>query len=420
MFQLMLKDNVCAEFDITDSSIATELTSFKVVGILPINCTERNFVKWLESRNASKHREHLSAYLNKLGIFSTYGYLKVTHGISINDCFWVRDSAEAVNWKDVSPYTNEYNEVIQRLAFDGVGLYGEELSPTSPEFGTSGTFDKCWVREDGNIFMIKRGSDIASNSGLEPYCEVLASQVFSSMRAGIPYKLIKYHDKIASKCKLFNNEDRSFIPYGNLGRSTDTASILRFYDDLNSDIFRRILVCDALTLNIDRHIGNHGVFYSSEEQRILSAAPGYDYNLSMCPYLTRDDFADFPANYVKYMPKFGMSFIAVAREVMTPSIRRDLINLKGIKLELPFYTKEFQKERCEWMSELVNIQIENILSGGEIKAPEFHVDKISNCMRYRLKLGLTEDQWVTEVPRLMKIFEISRMEELEQEIAKLI
>lgn len=57
---------------------------------------------------------------------------------------------------------------IAKIAFEG-GLYGKEFTTTSPEFGTSGSFAKCWVKEDDGIYLLKRGSEGARNAGLEPY-----------------------------------------------------------------------------------------------------------------------------------------------------------------------------------------------------------------------------------------------------------
>lgn len=420
MFQLMLKDKVCAEFELSGEGLLITLNALKVYGNMPINCKESNLLTWLEGRHATKHRRQLNDYLKNLGIHNVIGFLKLTHGISINDCYWVRENTENITWNDVSPYINDYDTVVQHLAFDGVGLFGVALESTSPEFGISGNFEKCWIREDNKIFMLKRGSEGFSNGGLEPYCEVLASQIFSRMRAGIPYKLVKYRNKIASKCKLFNNEQRSFLTYANVTDSLDLSSMLQFYDSLGTDMFRRILICDAITLNGDRHVNNHGVFYSTDTQEIIGMAPGYDYNLALCPYLTNDEFVDFPIFYKKARPIIGPSFIEVAREVLTPEIRRDLINLKGIQLELPFYTEEFTKERCDWLSTLVNTQISNILSSGDIIVPKFKVTKLSNSTKYRLKLGLTQEQWIADVPRLMKVFNVSSMQDLEEAIGKLL
>ncbi len=422
MYQLMCKDDVRAEFDLVKHAMGVRLNNLKVLGTLPTGCTEKNFFKFLQSRNASKHRSHLQGYLNQIGHNDIIGFLDLTHGISINDCYWVKNVSETLMWKDVSPYTNEYSEIIQHLAFDGVGLFGVDMSSISPEFCISGNFDKCCVREGNKIFMYKRGSDIASNSGLEPYCEVLASQVFSKMRAGIPYKLVHFRHKVASKCKLFNNENVSFRSYGVVyPDNVDVYSIIDKYDSIDaSQTFRRILVCDALTLNTDRHLGNHGFLCDSETEQIVHAAPGYDYNLSLLPYCTLDDLADIRDCIDSAAPRIGSNFIDVARAALTSDIRKDLVNLKGIELSLPFYDERFTEARTSYMTDIVNTQIDNVLGKGKQIYPTFKVEGISNCMRYRLKYGFSQDEWVHEVPRLMQLLCIRHMSELEAEIHKLL
>lgn len=212
MFYLMCKDEVRTTFDLI-RGVTIRVVGLQIKGMLPIGCTEENFKKWLETRHASKHRSHLQGFLHQIGCRDLLGFLELTHGISINDCFWIKKDDEDVTWNDVSPYRNDFDEIVQKLSFDGKGSYGEQLPSTSPEFSTSGAFDKCWCREDNEVYLYKRGSDLGSNAGLEPYCEVLASQIFSKMRVGIRYDLVRFRGKVASKCKLFNNEDVSFIPY---------------------------------------------------------------------------------------------------------------------------------------------------------------------------------------------------------------
>lgn len=78
--------------------------------------------------------------------------------------FLTNNSAE----QEVSLFRNPFNEVIAHTAFDG-GMYGDNLSTPSPEYGTDGTFAKCWIRENDEIKMLKHGSSGARNAGLEPY-----------------------------------------------------------------------------------------------------------------------------------------------------------------------------------------------------------------------------------------------------------
>lgn len=71
---------------------------------------------------------------------------------------------EELAWSDVSLYRNPFDDVIARIAFDGTGMYGRENSPASPEFATSGSFAKCWIREGEDISLLKRGSEGYANA----------------------------------------------------------------------------------------------------------------------------------------------------------------------------------------------------------------------------------------------------------------
>ena len=67
------------------------------------------------------------------------GFLRVTHALSLNDTFGVKGTESPLNWKKVSLYRNEFNEVISRAAFDGT-FVSERMPSTSPEFGTDGGY----------------------------------------------------------------------------------------------------------------------------------------------------------------------------------------------------------------------------------------------------------------------------------------
>lgn len=423
MFQLMNKDKAVATFEISKvmgSEIATCLT---ILDKLPIGCREGlGFTEWVKNRYAAKHRSHLAGYLNIMSADTMSGFIKLTHSISINDTYWIKEDHENLTWSQVSPYTNNFDEVIQHLSFDGVGLQGVHLSSTSPEFGTNGAYEKCWVRENNGIYLYKRGTEGFSNAGLEPYSEFLASQIFVKMKAGIPYDVVKYRGRIASKCKLFTNENIGFAPYTVLNPIHNSMlEILEFFSNLGcEESFKRMLVCDAITFNTDRHHGNFGCLYNTDTQELLSMAPCFDYNLSLFPMEVNDAFVDVSSFIGKYTPKIGDSFIEVARGSLTPAIRADLINLKGFKYEYDGDDK-FTKDRVDWLTSLSNQQINHILGTTNVymyTSP--NKTCVSNIYKYRMKNHLTEEQFQEDVPRLMKVFGINHMSELEEKIADLL
>lgn len=420
MYYLMNKDTPVAEFDIRSTLFETAVL-LRVTGMLPIDCTEENFAGWVEHRHVLKHRKHLEKYLIQNGIDTLSGVLSLTHAVSLNDTFWIKQADSVLTWSDVSPYTNEFDEVVQKIAFSELDMPGTILSSTSPEFTTEGSFAKCWKRDGSSIFMYKRGTEKFSNSGNEPYSEVLASQVFATLKAGIPYILDTYDGKVVSKCKLFTSENVGYIPQHRLIKYDQSfEERLQQYDAyVNSELFRRILICDAITFNTDRHAGNFGCLFNTDTMELIGTAPGFDYNLSLFPMEVNDAFADVNSFVHKYTPSQGVDFVKTARYVLTDSIRNDLLNLRGFEYKLDGDEK-FSKERAKWLSILSNEQIDNIL--GQTKVPMYsspNKDSISNLYRYRIKNHMSEEDFQKDVPRLMKLFDIQHMSELEEHIVEL-
>ena len=171
MYDLMNKDMIAASFDKKNNNwILLQQNSRLPLGRFEIN-------EWLEDRKAYKHNRHLKQLMIDCGCETTEGFIKITHAASINDTFWIKERNEDVTWDDISFYRNDFNDTISKLAFEGLGLYGVQMSSTSPELTTDGSFRKCWKKEDGVIYLYKRGISGAYNAGLEPYCEALASEI---------------------------------------------------------------------------------------------------------------------------------------------------------------------------------------------------------------------------------------------------
>ena len=115
----------------------------------------RDFHTWLEYRSITKHREHMDTLLSSLGLRDTKGIIDFSKGLSLTDTLWVNQD-DKYTWDKVNLFDNQFDEVIEKIAFDG-GMYGQHFSTTSPEFGTNGTYAKCWHREeDGKIYLYKQ------------------------------------------------------------------------------------------------------------------------------------------------------------------------------------------------------------------------------------------------------------------------
>ncbi len=335
LYQLMNKDVVVATFEeISDFDdfryvLVDQLDAYLPHGFSGID-------DWIDGRQIAKHRVSIMKLMRELGLNTRHDFIGVARCLSLADTFWMKRADEDLSWADVSLYRNPFDDVIARIAFDGTGMYGRENSPTSPEFATSGSFAKCWIREGNQVSLLKRGSEGYANAGFEPYSEALAASLLEAAKVNhVPYGIVRYHGKLASKCPLFTSEDVGFVsahrffeaPFG-------IRDILEFCAQYGAEeSFREMIVMDAVMANVDRHSGNYGFLVDNASGDVLGMAPLFDHNMACLPMMMESD--DFDEYISLIGPKIGTDFVAIGREIITPAIRAKLVTLKDFVYEDP-------------------------------------------------------------------------------------
>lgn len=330
-YELLNRDKVLVSFTTEEALGVTEITQERAFGkYLPMGYTD--IATWIDHRNYAKHRDHFKQWLKAWGIDTVDGFLQITHCLGLNDTLWVRQAGSTLCWKDVNLYENEFSDVACHTAFE-TGQFGLQLSTTTPEFTTDGTFPKCWIRDDHGIHILKRGLSGACNVGLEPYSEYISSQILCGVFPQVvSYDLTMYKGRLCSVCDLFTTENTGYIPFG---RTVDTSrhytipGLLKYFEDYDgvhhtafADAFRRMIVMDSLTFNADRHLNNFGFLIDNESMEIKDFAPVFDFNCSFLCSLTVEDLRDYRESLVKYEleHKLGGDFTVVGREILTPEI----------------------------------------------------------------------------------------------------
>ncbi|WP_165044602.1 HipA protein [Adlercreutzia sp. ZJ138] len=335
LYQLMNKDVVVATYreekqlDDYRYSVIERFDAYLPYGFVNIN-------DWIDGRQIAKHRTSIEKLMRELGLTTRHDFIAMARCLSLTDTFWMKRADENISWNEVSLYHNPFDDVIARIAFDGTGMYGRQNSPTSPEYATSGSFAKCWVREGNEISLLKRGSSGYANAGFEPYSEVLASNVLDAASIDhVPYTIVNYHGKLASKCPLFTSEKVGFVSaHRFFDGPFDIEDMLAFCKRNNSEErFREMVVMDAVTANVDRHAGNYGFLVDNDTGEILHMAPLFDQNMACLPMMMEYD--DFDTYLSMIGPKIGTTFVSIARALLTPSIRAKLIALMDFEYTDP-------------------------------------------------------------------------------------
>ena len=303
--------------------------------------SESGIESWIKHRSIPKNRAYVNTLLSSLGlsINRPLDIISVSKGLSLNDCYWLKQEGSSDSFDSVNLYDNRFSRVLGQIAFTGYGSSNVSGLTSSPEFTTDGMLPKCWRRIDGEILLYKGGTMGASNTGNEPYSEFYAYQIGKILGMNVvPYSLSKWKNTLCSTCKLFTSKDVSFIPVGRIVRSGGMQAVREYYKKLGAEFERALndmLVFDALIFNTDRHYGNFGFLIDSHSNRIIAPAPLFDHGNSLFNFAGGDALKR-KENFLKYakaqMPCVYDDYVAEAKKVLTHEQRNSIRQLLDFKL----------------------------------------------------------------------------------------
>lgn len=333
---------------------ATEDTAAPDINILWVNEECRDLLplgmelsgsgiaKWLKQRTIPKNRAYVNSFLSKCGLHINrpMNIIRVSKGLSLNDCYWVVEEGFNGTFEKYNLYDNRFSQLLALIAFTGYGSSVRTSLVSCPEFTTNGMLPKCWRRVNGTIRLYKGGTSGASNTGCEPYSEYYAAQIAEAMGINsVSYNLSKWKGELCSVCDLFTSKDYSYLPIGRMVTAGGMETVREYYQSLGKeyiDALNAMLVFDAVIFNTDRHFGNFGFMVNNKTNKITASAPLFDHGNALFNYAGRDDletFAALEAYAATLMPCTYDDFTGTAKKALTPELREGLRHLLDFKFK---------------------------------------------------------------------------------------
>lgn len=309
---------------------------------LDLELTNDGLAKWLKHRTIPKNRAYVHNFLSKCGlnINRPMTIIKVSKGLSLNDCYWVVEEGFEGTYDKYNLYDNRFSQVLALIAFTGYGSSIRTSLASCPEFTTNGMLPKCWRRKDGKILLYKGGTSGASNTGNEPYSEYYAAQVAKVLGVNaIEYGLSQWKGELCSTCELFTSKDYSFLPVGRIVTSGGMTAVIEYYEKLGNEFVEALndmLVLDAIIMNTDRHFGNFGFIIDNKTNKIVAPAPLFDHGNALLNFAGRDDLENdkaLKAYADTLLPCVYDDFIGTAKTVLTQKHREGLRKLLEFKFK---------------------------------------------------------------------------------------
>lgn len=341
------------------------------------------FNSWWGNRAIPESRDFIDGRLRELGLASTFEIPLRSMGLSLSDQYWLRPNGSRVTWEEVSYYRNafELGEVDDKgRPMSSSNEWTNSVGLNSPDNTTDGMLRKRWILDESGRRLLIKGSDM---SGREAYNEIIATMLYRRLLPSsryVEYKLASWRGHDVSVCETFLKDDEEFIPAWDilrLKKKSNEHSQYRHYcercDELQvHDAYRqldRMLVCDSILANIDRHWGNFGVIRNIETLE-YRAAPIFDTGSSLWTHLSyrelmRGNFAFTTKPFFRdprrqfecvtdaswYHPEALEGFVDEVRDYLDKLVGDDVSGLicKGLQQrinEVNFAVKKLPSAKC--------------------------------------------------------------------------
>ena len=309
---------------------------------LDLKPTNEGLARWLKHRTIPKNRAYVHSFLSKCGLNLNrpMNIIKVSKGLSLNDCYWIVEEGFDGTFEKLNLYDNRFSQVLALIAFTGYGSSIRTSLASCPEFTTNGMLPKCWRRTDGVIKLYKGGTSGFSNTGNEPYSEYYAAQVAKTLSIdAIEYGLSKWKGELCSTCELFTSKDYSFLPVGRVVTAGGMKAVSEYYQMLGAkyrDALHDMFVLDAVICNVDRHFGNFGFLVENKTNKIAAPAPLFDHGNALFNFAGADDLESeqtLTAYADTLLPCVYDDFFGTAKKVLTAKHREGLRHLVDFRFK---------------------------------------------------------------------------------------
>lgn len=298
-FRLMNKDTEVLDFlyDEETHSI-NKITSlihpeYAPLGIVDYKTgiSRKSFNNWWRDRAIPASRSKFKEVLEELDITSSIELLERCFGLSLSDQYWIKEKESSATWKEVNFFTNDFSEDMGKLLMGEIE-YSDSLNMFSPDNSSDGNLRKKWKIINGKRCLIKSGNSLNNQ---EPFNEVIATKLYERILNEdefVPYWLIEENGIAYSCCETMVNENEELVPAFYIDATKKlrgSESLYEHYIGVCLELgipevktkINKMLVCDYILGNYDRHYRNFGAIRNVLDLKWKRIAPIYDSGSSL-------------------------------------------------------------------------------------------------------------------------------------------
>lgn len=245
------------------------------------------FNRWWRGRGIPETRNNLASLLRQAGARIPEELLRRNLGLSLSDQYWIRPAESGLRWEDVNFFTNSFDAVDRATA----QFFAEEPGiHAHPQNTSDGNLEKTWLTAQG-VRTLAKG---AAHNGQEPYNEVVATALHRRLLSPSEYVEYRLDDSASPArclCANFLTDEEEYVPALHVMEArrqapneSDYQHFLTSCDQLGvtgeAAALDRMIVCDDILANTDRHFRNFGII-RNVETLACRPAPIFDSGTSL-------------------------------------------------------------------------------------------------------------------------------------------
>ena len=171
---LMNKNIKVLSGEIDSNNNFTKIIEIYNIDYAPLSVYNANFDKsssvlkslqnWFRDRGIPSWRKDLEKLLNKLGVKAREELLLKSYGLSLSDCYFIKEENDNLLWEDINFFDNDFDYLGFLEATYSDNVTGK-ISLKSPYNTIDGMLSKAWVIDD-KVRKLMKGTYTSSNQEL--------------------------------------------------------------------------------------------------------------------------------------------------------------------------------------------------------------------------------------------------------------
>ncbi len=307
--------------------------------LLPISVvfTKESVKQWILDRIIDDRKYNIDDWLTYLNIdySDKKSLIKASKCMTFKDPYWIKNAEDKGLFRDYNFYDKPLVKNLSSVNFDTAKHYYLKKRNCSPELTTVSSFKTCWIKEKGQIYLLKSANIKDDDKIMQMYSELLCFELARNLGVKCVDTLLINHGKhLCLKQALFLNKNIGYISANKVIGSNKIDDVMIFCIKQGAHFVKTLkdmLLFDVITCNNARTLKDFGFLVDNKQNKIIAFAPLFKNGTSLFYDGVYYDINNYKQYEQESLPIIADSLLQVYRDYLLDTPQSRLDQLVGFK-----------------------------------------------------------------------------------------